>query len=297
MANVIMIDYFNPFKRKGGTWAGDTGAEALPAYKEKVNLGYDKENGREVIVSPLIEDFQLHIETTFQKPSQMIPASFQRIMGYMHLFQTAGGQTSRAPNILDILDVPVWDKTEPAKFDIKLQFFLEDDAYLDVVRPAIGLCSLSMLSPNITDNGLFNSFLLPGINFANLSETLRKLTSQNSGNDKDAKKPAGTGKPAGTKIINLKNTSFAKLIAVEIPGMIYLPVAMVEKADPVFSKEIVDSGYPLWSEVTLSITGLRSANTDMFIPGVMNGISDSLNKAAQNYLDNLPSNGFFSGAV
>jgi hypothetical protein len=292
MANVIMIDYFNPFKQSNfASSAAALASRSLPAYKENVDLTSDNtETGREVIVCPLIEDFQLHIETAFLKPSQLMPNSIQRIMGFMKLLQTAGGQTSRAPNILDILDVPVWDRTEPAKFDIKLQFFVEDDAYTDVVRPAIGLCSLSMLSPNIItkekSGEKFQSFLLPGINFSNLSGTMKALKGEEKGKD---------GEPKSLQI-DFRSTEFAKLIALEIPGMIYLPVAMVEKADPTFSKEITDSGYPLWSEVTLSITGLRSANTDMFIPGSMNGIESSLNRAAQNYLNNLPS-GFFQGAT
>lgn len=279
-----MIDYFNPFAKlvPPGT-SGNIGSEVKYKRVDLTDTIPEGPGGREVLIAPLVEDLTLNIETSFKKPASLLPSSFQRITELMGLLKTSSGATSRSPNILDVLDVPIWESTEPAKFDVKLQFFLDTNAYNDVVRPAIGLVALSMLSPRDLTQVEQTSFLLPGINFSNLGKVLKGL---------DTKKTRSEQK---TKTLELEwqSPEMAKIVSVEIPGVLYLPAAIIEKASITVSKDISESGFPIWSDVQLSITGLRSANTDMFVPGVNTGMPNSLIQASKQYQESLQNDGFF----
>lgn len=311
MANVIMIDYFNPFARlkpvpvnspvgtAGSKSVGDEvkykqldlssekGSGNNPGKNGMIPEGAD---GREVLIAPLTEDLNLNIETSYKTPGSLIPPSIGKIVELMGLMKTAGGATSRNPNILDVLDVPIWEKTEPLKFDVKLQFFLDTNSYNDVIRPTVGLASLCMLSPRNFTQSEQSAFLLPGINFSNLTGVLEKLSVTNRGEKREDFQ------------INHNDPSMAKVISIEIPGVIYLPVALVEKAVPTFSKEITESGFPLWAEIQLTIMSLRSANTDMFVPGINTKMAAGIAKAAANYqaslqTDSVLGSGQRSGAI
>ena len=56
---------------------------------------------------------------------------------------------------------------------------------------------------------------------------------------------------------SLRTTS--KLCSVYIPSIVYIPKAIVEVAQPTWSKQRTDQGYPIWSKVNVQFTGLVSA--------------------------------------
>ena len=56
----------------------------------------------------------------------------------------------------------------------------------------------------------------------------------------------------------------AKLVSLEIPGILYLELAVIERAIPTFSKQITDSSYPLWAIVETTFMGVFPADDTMF---------------------------------
>ena len=264
--NVAIIEYFNPF-----TPNKPTGEVATIQLKSDIDI---EAQTREIIILPITEDISPKIETSFKTPREYFPQIFSQIEDVLNLFSRGGGSRSQGGTLTDFLDVPLWDKTQPLSLELKFQLFTETDPYLDVIRPAIGLSSLNMLSPfGTTENGTVSGaglFAVPGISFASI---------------KDAFKVEKGALSAGSGTANL--TKESKLISIEIPGILYLNYAFIEVANPVFSSEITASGFPLWCDLNLTIKSIRPANTNMFGYGSNFGANSNFIKSSKQFRRNL----------
>ena len=52
-----------------------------------------------------------------------------------------------------------------------------------------------------------------------------------------------------------------RFVSVEIPGVIYLEKAIIESVRPTISKEVTESGFPLWMLLEITFEGMYPANT------------------------------------
>lgn len=262
MSNVVFIQYLNPFPT--------TDPNSVFGGREAEKVGGSSGSDAEIVIAPLTEDISLDITTKLEPASSVLPSGFNDILQLMTLVKTASGTTT-GTDITRILDIPIWGGTEPIKFSLKLAFYTINNPYLDVWRPIMGLASLCMLTPDVDNPKLFR---LPGINFSNLKTAFEDNQTDHS-------------QDIGTK------AAFGKLISIEIPGTIYLNLAMVESAKPIFSKEVTESGFPLWGEIQLMVNGLQPANTTAFQSiadsGMARGVA--LGEASSG------GNGSFAGAL
>lgn len=265
--NVAIIEYFNPFKP-----ASRIRERTTLDIKEDYQL---EEQEREILILPMAEEISPKIETSFKTPREYFPSIFTQIDDLFKLFSTGSGSRPDGGTLTDFLDVPLWDKTQPLTLDLKFQLFTETDPYNDVVRPAMGLTSLNMLSPF---PGSQDRFAVPGVSFASIKDAFK----------------TENGKTVPGDSTKAKFKKESKLISLEIPGILYLNYAFIEKADPVFSNDITASGFPLWCDLTLTVKSLRPANTNMFAYSGTIGANENLDKASKQFRRDLESSQSFS---
>ena len=190
-----------------------------------------------VIEAPLISDVVIEANSEWMQLSSFVPAFVSNILNVMNAFSSAGGSVSQSfANFMNSLEMPMWKSTPPAKIQLQLGFFTKTDSLTDVFVPTVDLVGLSILSVDPDNN---NKFILPGMNLKNM----RKFTSSTGGSNISRK---------------------SKLVSFEIPGIIYLPLALVYTAIPTFSKELTESSFPLWSTIDVTIMGVQSGSTNMF---------------------------------
>lgn len=210
--------------------------------KIKVITGRETVNdNQDIMVFPLKDDITIEAKSEMSSWSDMIPGldTLNTIQSVM--VGVSGEANASLLDITNMFDAPRWKKTEPIRFTVSLGFYTVTDSYKDVYKPMRDLISLSILSTSKSGN-----FMPPGIFLPSASKV--------QGKKQEGEAEAGTA---------------SKLIAIKIPGVIFMNLAMIESANPVFSKHLTESGYPLWGTLELSIMGLYPANDKMFNGGRM----------------------------
>ena len=188
----------------------------------------------EVLTFPLTKDVLLETKSQFSSMGEVIP-SVAKVFDYATLISAGMTGTVGAGLIetKNLFDIKRWTKTDPLIFTADLLLYTKTDPYKDVYEPAKLLIDQVILSKDNTGR-----FTVPGISAASLSDFQGEIS------------------PAE----NVR----AKLVTVWIPGMLYLPIAMIESVQTTFSKEITDSGYPLWASINVNIESIMPANSDFF---------------------------------
>lgn len=210
--------------------------------------------------TPLLEDVTIETESSLSSWGELAPA----LNSLKDMLVTVGGAsgnlTSGILNISNAFDLPRWNKTEPVKLSPKLAFYTKTDPELDVYYPMALLQSLNILTKN--SNG---TYTVPGVHVQNINQILSKL---NDEPPKSLQSQASLLNTLATKRANLPDEkdfeNNSKLIAVEIPGVIYLPVAMIRACTALYSKQRTESGFPLWGNLEVTITGLYPASDQIF---------------------------------
>lgn len=210
-------------------------------YNPMKNLG---RGGEDSLVVPLNDDVLIDLQSEFQSVGDMIPSDLSNIISLIRKGQ--GASQSISPELEKLLNIPFWTKTNPLRLNIPLLFYLKDDVIKDVFEPAMGLASTSII--NII-NGKWQT---PGISIKDAV---------------DLKSNANTATTAN-KLSDIRTNRSSIIISLEIPGMIYLPYAIVYNAKPSFSKDVVRSFidnqyYPIYARVDLEVRSLYPANTNM----------------------------------
>lgn len=127
------------------------------------------------------------------------------------------------------LGFQTWTGTNPLKTTISINLFMENDAYEDVVRPALALAKLCL--PMEVAGG---ALVAPG----------PAITSAYTGDSES------------------ENAEIGKLTTCYL-GSYTLRNVIVETAQPTFSKQIDQNGYPISAKVELSITTVFSGTSQM----------------------------------
>lgn len=192
-----------------------------------------------VIEAPLLDDPVIEYKTQFSSFSEIAPQILTDIVNIGTIIQAGGsGKMSESwTQFSNMFDVPRYQKTEPVRFSVKLGLYTTNNAKQNVWDTSRRLISMTILSQDPTNDQVV---ITPGISLASMANVNKTKT--------------------GGVSAKLK----AKLISVEIPGIIYLSRAMLESAIPTYSKQMTTSGYPLWCNLELNILGVMPAMTKIF---------------------------------
>jgi hypothetical protein len=197
-------------------------------------------NSTVTIEATLTQDITIQAESEFQSASEFVPSFLNEVLTLMRVVSSAGGSVGTGfADFMNKLDAPFWVKTPPVKIQTQLAFFTKTDSFKDVVEPVTQIVGLSILSRDPNNS---NKFILPGINLRNM---------RNFSSDAIRSQVVST-----------------KLLSLEIPGIIYLPVCMIRSAVPTFSSEVTESSNPLWATIDIAIEGVAPASTDMFVEAI-----------------------------
>ena len=204
------------------------------------------------------EDINVTAISQFSRISDLVPGMNELV----NMITTSGGvinnQISKAMgHVKNALDVPIWSKTEPVKLALDLNFFVQTSGYGDVWRPTMLLQSMCVLSKK--RNG---TLATPGFSF----RTIGKL--DEAVKESDVKKLQKNAAKADSmsRDLSLVEKNFpsdypvlSKLCSIYVPGIVYIPIALLESIQVLWSKQLTDKGYPIWSKVTCQFTGASAS--------------------------------------
>ena len=200
------------------------------------------------------EDIDFDLSSTFTSPDDILP-------GLGKLGRINNLLTGDHAQILNIFQVPTWEKTEPIALNLKPILYTRRNAILDCLIPAWSLASLTILKYD------GKSFRTPGVWLGNVGESLARqkkqpqkeagseiATSQtNTANDHAQ---AVTDVTNGLKKLN-ENSNF---VNVRIPGIVAF-TGILKSCKPTFSRHVTESGGPLWVMLDMKIEGAIPASS------------------------------------
>jgi len=193
-------------------------------------------------VVPILEDFTIEAQSEFASFGDLVPA-IADLTGMLTTASTIDGSLGRGTaNINNMLSAQRWQRTNPVKISVTLHFYTKTDPAEEVIRPVNTLLGLH-LPLKLGDKNI----RLPGINANNMKAVVESL-------DKN------TGKVDASK----GGQDISMLVAVFIPGVVYIPNAFVYDAKPTYSRQITESGYPLWATLECQFWGASMALTENF---------------------------------
>lgn len=204
----------------------------------------NNEGNRTTGIFPLLEDPVIELASSFTSMADLIPGSIMNLINLMDKFSRSGGTAGTWTT--DVKQLPLWERTEPLKLTTKLLFYTKTDPEADVWQPMQDIAKNPIL--RITPGGGYKT---PGISFATYGK-VKKAAKQKSQNRTSSISAAGKPLDLGINYVSL-----------EIPGIVYLPVALVTSAKPTYSKEITESAYPLWGSLDVEIRSILPANNKM----------------------------------
>ena len=227
--------------------AGTSGVNDIDSIEVKVEV-------------PLQEDFQINFQSSFQTVEEMLPGGAGEFLRLGKKLTSAVGSTN---DFMSIFGFQVWEKTEPIEISLELQFHTIKSGWLDVWAPIMSLSSQTILSvnnkaevdPNSKSGIKFVSganYSTPGVSLAN-AKFFTKAAKKAKASDSDKEKK----KELDESISRQKSN--AKTVTVTIPGILNIGTAMIKSAKPTFSKELTESGAPLWGKLDLSIQSVLPA--------------------------------------
>lgn len=133
----------------------------------------------------------------------------------------------------------IWQNTEPINFTLDFKFYKgiteANDARLEVYNPMKALQKL----PLPIEGSSASEFDLP-VSITNLI-------------------PPG---PSFLNVLGLSDTS-ALNISIQVGNIINIPKVIVKRAQPTYSNEVDENGYPLWGMINLEVSSLYTATTSM----------------------------------
>lgn len=204
--------------------------------KQVGSPGYFAGEGTKVF--PIVDnEIQINYETEFGSFNDLVPG-IGNALDVLTSLSTAGeGKVgSGLLGLKNMMSVQRWQNTKPARVNVKLHFYTKTNPKKDVATEMQDLINLFILTKDINGN-----YYVPGISLKTM-------------------KIATTAKD--TDIFNIMQDG--KFCSIKIPGMIFLAACMVTQAQPTFSNERTESGYPLWGILDIEFSGLYPASPDTY---------------------------------
>ena len=191
----------------------------------------------DLIISHLREDVLLSAPTTFQSIIDMTPLG-----GALEQAQSIttflGGKT--IGGVAKFQQTQVWKSTEPLSIPFTLHFDTKTDSFKDVVTPAFALLGYTVPE----EDG--SILITPGANIQSLLS--QKQEADTAGNE-----------------FNPQASDKDRLVSLLIGGWCYIERAVLMKAEPTFSKDITEKGYPLWCDLVCEIKMLETATVQNLV--------------------------------
>ena len=194
-----------------------------------------KFNGEQQKVFPIVDsELTINYETEFGSFNDLVP-SVENVIDVLSSVSTAGsGQIgSGLLGLKNMMSVQRWQNTKPARVNVKLHFYTKTNPAKDVAQEMQDLINLFILTKNSSGTG----YDVPGI-------SLTTMKAARSGKD--------------------EFDIDGKFCSIKIPGMIFLAACMVTQAQPTYSSERTESGYPLWGILDIEFSGLYPASPDTY---------------------------------
>jgi len=217
---------------------------------------------KEIIDVPLLTDVTLEIGSQFSSLGELAPA-LGTFIDIAKLLDVSGGRMSKLhSDFYNAMDLPLWKRTEPMKFQTTLAFYTQDDPKKDVWDKMTYLMSLSILTKNSDQ-----SYSFPGLSIHSFSKLLTKQDTSVSSNASIQEMIGGIQTSSVKDVADFEKQLYesnSKFISIAIPGVVYLDTAMILTCTPTFSKQKTTSGYPLWGNLEIQVSGLYPASTQIF---------------------------------
>lgn len=203
---------------------------------------------REVYELPLTEDISPQIESNFESIKDYMGSFLSGILDKVKTTTTATGGYSK--QIETLYSVQLWKETKPVTLNMTCSLYVKNSPFDDVFLPYYALTSQCIPSQTFDGSG---RFVVPGINLMNYQRAVSE------------------GKTS--------SPDEAKIVSVEIPGVIYLEKAYVFKAQPTISQYRTESGIPLYIDLDLEIHSIRPAMNMDLMSGKLNNFEDLKSRA------------------
>ena len=192
---------------------------------------------------PLLEDVQVTLENEYEALGDLVP-SLGDLMGFATTLQTlgGGGMSTGVAKMNNLIAFKRWKNTNPLKINVKLLFYIQRDAYSDVILKMNKFIERATLS--FDGEGKIS---VPGLS---LSQIMQRT---------DAKQQNSLGISAD------QQSSFStrsKLVDIIIPGTVQIPDAFMESISPSYSRQITLQGVPLWGMLDIQFSGTIPATYD-----------------------------------
>jgi hypothetical protein len=265
--------------------AGASGAQTGSGEIKSIN---DVKGLTVAVEIPLQEDFQLNLESSFQSIEDMLPGGQE----FLNIVKKVGSATGKTNDFMSIFGFQVWEKTNPIEISLELHFHTIRSGWLDVWAPIMSLCSQAILSADVEadeSKGIFKSastYSTPGISLSN-SKVFTSAAKRQKQINEDIKDPE-------QKVKESKDLagSNAKVVKVTIPGILLIETGIIKSAKPTFSKEITESGAPLWGKLDLNIQSVLPAFDGMIYQQGLKFISKLKKKNLKDKLAGFVKNAF-----
>jgi hypothetical protein len=217
-------------------------------FPPKTVTTFPRQNGDGLLITHLRDDVKMQVGTEFQSFSDGTPVA--------SILDSVQSLTSKVGvglgGLAKFSNIKAWKKTDPLKIALTMRFDTENSAKYDVYLPAMALLGYTI--PEETPDGLLKT---PG---ANLFDLIEKVKSSGAEGVEQLK-----GVADGNRTVSLL-----------IGGWFYVSEAVLLKAEPTFSKNVTESGYPLWAEVNIELESLQTATIDNILAMVQNAQTNDL---------------------
>lgn len=220
--------------------------------------GPGKFEGEPIKIFPLVDsEIVINYETEWASFAELVPSISSAVDKTSSIFSAGGTTGGLLLGLKNAFAIQKWQNTKPPRVNVKLHFYVKNNPIKDIGQEMKDLINLHILTRSETSNDVFD---VPGISLSTINEAM-------DSNQKD-------------KNVVLKG----KFCSIKIPGMIFLPVAMVTQCQPTYSTERTASGYPLWAILDIEFTGLFPATPDFYdnMPGVSGIQTAEQNEQAAN---------------
>lgn len=248
------------------------------------------------------EEFSLNLESSFQSVEEMLPASLgTAIRGANTIQRITGGANAGFTNLFGF---QVWEKTAPIELNLEFMFNTVKSGWLDVWAPIVSLCGQAILSldvkastsgKGVSEKLVFtesNTYRTPGVSTQNLGFFQRAKERQKKATESGAAKGKTGGAEKNDELKPEAAAQNTKVVAIEIPGLIFLETALIKTAKPTFSKEITESGAPLWGKLDLTIQSVTPATDNILFASGFRQIGRLKPKTAKDKLEGFIKNVF-----
>lgn len=205
---------------------------------------YSSANYR-IIRAPLLNEIKFPDEIT----------KYQPLIGTEQLFKitegaekyTAGVAGVALGSFMKLRTLQSWKETKPLSFSFTLHFDTDTSPCIDAYMPAMALFGYTL--PEDLDNGMM---AVPALSLKDLFSKVGKK----EGDIVDATQLQDKSMTLNSIQQNLIDNG-ARLVSVMLSNTIYLKTALLSSATPTFSKELTESGFPLWTEVECKVESLE----------------------------------------